>query len=450
MVNLEGEMSARLIRITGVIPFRAALLGGAAVALALGASAPASAASMKERGLENRVNELEQELRNMQNRMKRVEDREYSAPERVVTSGRKQISVTLSGHVNRAMLFGFSRRYSDIHNVDNSNSSSRFIIDGRGRIDEDISVGTRIEVGTRLNQSSRTNRTNDFTGGDGLLDLRKVEFFVHHNSFGRLWMGRGDNAARGATAVDLSNTGVVGSVDVGDVAGGLFFGNPNGDFGGVLEGTNIAVPQIRNLFSPLKGQRNNRIRYDTPKFAGFMVSASYGERRVADIAIRYDNDRAGPFHIAGAVAFSHRPGPLCGRCGDPGTDNQLTGSVSILHKASGLSLTGAGGAAFARATGADTARMWYIKGGWQSATVFPRLGLTALSVDFTQQWDMAATNVTGTPGRSAAWALGFQAVQRIDSAAMEVYLGMRYHDAKLQSRRLDAVTAIMTGARIRF
>ena len=102
-----------------------------------------------------------------------------------------------------------------------------------------------------------------------------------------------DNAA---ILVDGSGSLVVANNVAFDV-GGFSFRNsgPTGDVGILTAGACIpgdcfGVPQ-------------NSVRYDSPTFAGFSASASWGEDDVWDIGLRYAGELGG-FKLAGTVVYA--------------------------------------------------------------------------------------------------------------------------------------------------
>ena len=81
-------------------------------------------------------------------------------------------------------------------------------------------------------QSNASNSTDIDIGengdsGDVDLNERKIEFYVNHKRFGRLWLGQGDTASNGTSEVDLSGTTVVTYSSIEDMAGGFNFRDDN-------------------------------------------------------------------------------------------------------------------------------------------------------------------------------------------------------------------------------
>ena len=99
-------------------------------------------------------------------------------------------------------------------------------------------------------------------------------------------------------------------------------------------------------------RRDDRIRYDTPKFLGFQASVGHVQGGENDYALRYSG-QWGDFKTAAAVAWANIAST------STSTDFQSNGSGSILHAPTGLSLTLAGGQAKAKAVGRANPTFFY-------------------------------------------------------------------------------------------
>ena len=145
-------------------------------------------------------------------------------------------------------------------------------------------------------------------------------------------------------------TGVINYSGIADMAGGLFFQNNT-----AIVATN---PKINQVFSNFDGlSRDDRIRYDTPKLAGFTASASHISGGGWDAALRYaaNYENAG-IKTAAAIAFAD------GSDIDK-FDDQLAGSLSLIHQ-SGINGTFAAGTRSLETTGRDDANFIYGKIGY--------------------------------------------------------------------------------------
>ena len=392
---------------------RAACLCGAAVIGLTANSAPASAQSLDE--LRRQVEILTQRIEQLEAQQRSRPAGAPAGAEGLVESGEDNIRLTLSGQVNRGVLFADNGSDSEVFHVDNDNSSTRIRFIGEGDLNDDITVGTQIEVQFESNSTAAISFNQSGSVGPDNFTERKLELYFDSDQFGRVWLGQGDTASNSTSEVDLSGTAVVGYSGISDLAGGLEFQN----------GT-----QINQAFSNFDGlSRDDRLRYDTPNFGGFTLSASAVESDEWDAALRFSGEIAG-VQAAGAVAYA-----------DSNTLKQVNGSASVLFP-SGLNFTAAAGSRDLDAAGRDDPFFYYVKAG-QRLDVFD-IGQTRLAIDFTQADDVNANGDEFT-------SYGAFVVQNLDPVATELYLGVRNHALDTAGGGdPDDIIAVLAGARIKF
>ena len=231
------------------------------------------------------------------------------------------VDFAISGQINRAALYADDGHTAKWFFVDNDNSSTRFRFTGSNDFEKDWKVGIVWEVEMQSNPSNEMDMDLNGDTTDVTFNERKMEFWVG-NAWGKAWLGQGDMAGNGTSEVDLSGTTVAAYSSVGDVGGGFFF-QDNGVY------STTTVGGSRSNFDGLS--RKDRVRYDTPTFAGFSGSGSIGNSSIWDVALRYAGD-FGWAKLAAAAAWS-----------DYGTssstnDNILSSSASLLFDF-GLNLT---------------------------------------------------------------------------------------------------------------
>ena len=187
--------------------------------------------------------------------------------------------------------------------VDNSNSNSRVGLWLRG-VYGDNNLALNVETALGLRQSSALSATNTPKAIDWeRTSIRKVDVSWETAGFGTFYVGQGSMATDGVAENDLSGTSLVMYSSVPDTAGGFEFRDSSGAFSGIT---------IGSRFSNLDGGRRGRVRYDTPEFSGFILSAAYGEEildrdndnKFADVALKYSADIT-DFKIQAAVGYSH-------------------------------------------------------------------------------------------------------------------------------------------------
>ncbi|MFP2767880.1 hypothetical protein [Oceanisphaera sp. KMM 10153] len=368
-----------------------------------------------------RVNQLETKTLNAEARAqaaeKKAETMSSSRAPSVVSSGNDKIRVSVSGHVNRALLVVDDGEETDLYHVDNDSSSTRLRVIGEGDVSPELTVGTAIEVQLESNSSFNVSQDNEAVGGDSVSD-RRLEVYFDHDRLGKLWMGKGWAASEDSSEMDLSGTALVGYSSTADIAGGIKFRNGVG---------NLSSTRVGDVFLNLDGLgRRNRLRYDTPSVAGVKLAASAVEDSAWDTALTYAAEH-GLGSVAAAVAYSDQES----------NDGQVNGSASFLHN-SGISLTMAAGE---RDSGGLDPNFVYGKLGYQNRWF--DAGKTAFSADY-----HVANHAQVRSDKAKS--VGVQMVQNVDNWATELYVGYRNYDLERAGENLDEVDAVIAGARIKF
>ena len=345
-----------------------------------------------------------------------------AAGDKTVTSGNERVKLSVSGQVNRGVLFVDNGPTEEFFHVDNDNSSTRVRFIGEGKFNDDVTVGTQIEVQFESNSTADIRIDQDSPAGPNSFTERKLEFFVDSETLGRLWVGQGDTASNSTSEVDLSGTDVVAYSGIADMAGGIAFATSG----------NVLGPRINQAFNNFDGlSRDDRIRYDTPSLAGFTASASAVDGGSWDAALRFAGDFGGIKTVA-AVAYANANSRQ-------GFD-QVNGSVSVLLPM-GLNLTGAAGTRDISARSGDDPMTYYVKLGYRFQPF--DFGETALGIDYGKTDDLAAMG-------DEFMTYGAFAVQRFDQIGTEFYLAVRNHELDRSGTDFDDVFAVLSGARIKF
>lgn len=356
-----------------------------------------------------------------------------------VASGGQTARVTLSGQLNRALLWGDDGLTSKLRNVDNNQSSTRLRIFAVGQLDANTFVGGQVETELRSNSSARIHLQDDGPNSSesSTFTERQIEAIVYSKVYGRLRIGQGSTASDESTQADLADTGIIGGVQVSDFDGGFQFRTRD---------SNQAGPAVGSVFNYFAGLgRDDRIRYDTPSWRGFSFAASAVDGGAWDMALRYAG-QTGRVRLIAALAYADatsRDNPL------PAVtaldSRQISGSLSLLVRPLGLSVTVAAGTRdvdYMDSNGADLdPGLWYGKLGWQGRLV--EFGATALSLDFAQNRSLSFDG-------DVARAYGFQAVQHIDRIGTDLYFGFRHQTLDRRGAQFEPLNAFMSGMRVRF
>ncbi len=412
-------------------------------------------------------------------------------PAAPVSSGGDRVKLSISGQVDRALLYGNDGKASNLRNVDNNVSSTRLRFVGEGRVTDTMTGGSNLEAEIRPNSSSTTTLTQNLPqpAAAATFTVRQAEGYVQDPAWGGVRLGFGSTASYQTSEIDLSGSFTATYVNVPDIDGGFafrqrgsarvpssntaFVTSPDGAFG-------PAVGAVFNFFDGLL--RDNRIRYDTPMFGGFQFAASLIDGGAFDTAVRYaakfdghqfaagigfvDADSRRHIPITAISGFPGAPANLYGYAGVPtgsnGTTNlatpvapnagdisangskQFDGSVSFLMK-NGLSLTTAGGyrdVNYRDPIGRKLAPVLiYTKLGYRFAWL--PYGDTAVGIDYTQNEEVQFHGDT-------ARAYGIGVVQFVESLGTELFAVAKYQTLNRTFARYDDLIALSTGARVRF
>ena len=341
-----------------------------------------------------------------------------------VMPGEDQVLLELSGQLNRGVLITNDGNDTDVFNVDNDNSSSRFRLVA-GYKNYGITVGARIEVQVVSNSTSDVNQNNKRDDDSDFFGLRKAEIWFD-TPYGRLWLGQGSTASDGTAEMDLSGTDVITYSAINEFAGGILFYD---DMANALTETTVG-----DVFANFDGLgRDDRIGYDTPTFAGFTLSSSWVTDDRWDVAGLYAGDFSG-VKLAAAISYAKN---------EPSFDSQVSGSISALHR-SGMNATFAG--AFQEIdTDSDDRTPYYIyfKLGYTKNLI--SFGKTSFSIDYYYGEEIGMVN-------DESQSIGFGVVQKIDTFATELFVGLRNYDLERDDENVDLnnIFGVLTGVRVKF
>ncbi len=236
------------------------------------------------------------------------------------------VDVTLSGHVNRALLITDTDSSTTSSVGDNGSSGTRVRFTGSGEMMEGQSAGVNLE----------------YAAGDDL-SLRYAEVWFS-GGFGRVSIGQGDQGGEGSVYSDKSgvfgighgqeNAGVTKRVVEGGKYRERAFTVVAEDGTELTAGREVEYDEEEyNYYTSLDGGsgRNERIRYDTPSVGPFSVAVSVGNGDQVSAGIRLNQD-------FGGTEFSAALGTIQW----PGERSTVSGSAGV-KLASGVTISGAWG-----------------------------------------------------------------------------------------------------------
>jgi predicted porin len=332
------------------------------------------------------------------------------------------LEVKVSGQVNRAIMNVDDGTQSNAFFVDNDISSTRFRLSATAPVMTGLRAGAVFETEFQSNPSDSVNFATQDIAADFL--ERHMDVFFE-GGWGKMSLGQGSGAADGGTEVDLSGTSVAHWAGTGNIGGAFEFRNSAGALTGIEMGDTLSQQDFES--------RYDRVRYDSPKFAGFSVAGSLGTkdngRDVRELALWYSGDMAALGRVAAALGWSNQQAPIGGE-----EDEVIGGSVSWLH-GSGLNVTLSHSQRDFRATG-DESTFLYAKVGY-------KFGRHAVALDWGKGEDQAAG--PGVEGDMIGVGYVWNPVQWA-----ELYAAAKRHSLDAPGVDADDLTMLMVGTRIRF
>ncbi|SFV38551.1 porin [Hyphomicrobium facile] len=189
------------------------------------------------------------------------------------------------------------------------------------------------------------------------------------------------------------------------------------------------------VWGDCNGLPTNSVRYDSPTFGGFSVSASWGEDDFWDVAARYAGEW-GDFKVAGAVAYSEtsRFSDDSVNVAQPFDSQYLQVGLYAEHVPTGLFAYGAYGHLDLNGSGVSANETFYVKGGIRQR--WNPLGHTVLYGEYERAENNFSSAVDANDdltflGKSNVKVWGLGAVQEIDAAAMSIWVKYRHIDADM-------------------
>ena len=128
-------------------------------------------------------------------------------PKAPVMSGSEFLKLSISGQINRMMLYADDGNQARWFQADNDQSSTHLAFNAEAKIDDQLSFGTVFEVKIKSNSTADVtiDQETAVLANQGFT-RRKMEIFLAHEALGTLSLGQGSSASNGTAEVDLSGT----------------------------------------------------------------------------------------------------------------------------------------------------------------------------------------------------------------------------------------------------
>jgi len=397
-----------------------------------------------------------------------LEERVAELEATTARKGNRVVSLQVYGQVNKARLFFDDGVDSDAFVVDNDYSGSRIGFTGSASLKPGWKAGFLVELDIQDAASDKVDNGNiAFVEGtpvdSGVHDdpadeivIRYSNVYLESEKFGRITLGQGSTAADGANEVVLGNSLRNSDIQMGN---SFVLRDHSAD--------TFSAVKLSGVASNFDAGRDDLIRYDSPSIYGFILSASWGDNDYADIALRFKKEW-NSVRVAAAIAYQwddskdgqnnatpNSPVPLVANNAANQEFETLSGSISVMHIPTGIYGAFAAGtkelsSQFAGFDG-ESASFWYAQLGIEKK--FLPYGSTTLYGEYASYDDvLTITNINGTSSKAERWGLG--AVQKFDSAALEIYAQATFwsFEASISGvdQNLEDFSTVLIGSRIKF
>ncbi len=394
--------------------------------------------------------------------------------------GNRKVSLTISGWVAEQVVFWDDGVESNVYVTGTGATlAGHFKLTGQATIAPGYQAGYVIHVETATVDPFAINQNNDDATLFPSVSLLQSYWFINSDRMGKLSVGQLSHASDN-TAILVDGSGSLVPANWLMIEGSSFglrassinisgIGSiPLGGFQtNIPWGAGIAHCQHTSLgiAADCNGVPLNAVRYDSPTFAGFSVSASWGEDDFWDVAARYAGEFNG-LKIAVAAAWSHQSdeggSTVNNLLGIPGLGISTTNlrqdsdylqiGAFAHHVPTGLFVYAAYGQEnndgvnlTSAILGANTIPLavhgghdndhWYVKAGLRRK--FSALGHTVMYGEYGQYNDMyhpgfdALELIPGLDVTSEMTSWGLGVVQEVDAAAMSLWLTYRNYSGEL-------------------
>ena len=393
--------------------------------------------------------------------------------------GNRKVSLTVSGWVGQQVMFWDDGQESNVYVHDlGTTLGSHVKFTGQATIVPGWSAGYVLHLEAMGSDSLTQNQfivdgPSVLTGTPNGVGTLQSFWFIKSDEWGKVSVGKQSQASDNtAILVDGSGSLVPANWVSFDVNSFFIRNSATGNLSSLTWGGAGGC-----VWGDCNGLPTNSVRYDSPSFGGFSVSASWGEDDFWDVAARYAGEWA-DFKIAAAGAFSHvsdtsgSANALTVNTAQPAGSDYFQAGLYIEHIPTGLFAYGAYGHLDPDSSLVlnDSANnTWYAKGGIRQR--WTPLGHTVLYGEYLRaENNNSTTNILVGPGDGngggvgdfsgpdfvgestvKVWGLGV--VQEIDAAAMSVWVKYRHLSADTSGTNAfatDDFDYVGTGALINF
>jgi predicted porin len=224
--------------------------------------------------------------------------------------GNRKVSLTISGWVNEAVFAWDDGTQRGYYQGTNSLEQSRVRFTGEAKISDGWSAGYTLEIGlqgtpsNQLSQLTGISQSPFFINQDRGNIIRKSYWFFKDKDLGQVAVGlNGTSTYHLLDDADAANTRSFADAEGPAVYMGAFLIRSGGNFvspAAPLKWTDVL--RGFNNSTPGQGGRRPVVRYDSPLWAGFVLTAAWGQSDQWDAALTYKND-IGNFSVLAKAGY---------------------------------------------------------------------------------------------------------------------------------------------------
>lgn len=376
-----------------------------------------------------------------------LEERVAELEATAARKGNRVVSLTVTGQVDRALMSWDDGVDSDTYVVDSAIQTSRFGLEGKATIKPGVVAGYVMQIDVNDAMSSIVSqRDPDGSGpapggdegfGESSIRIRANYVYIESQTLGRIAIGQ-NYSLNDAIAVPLQVVNTY-NTDGGPYADGFGLRTSDGGFSGLSWGQLIGNGP----------RRDDYLRWDSPSFGGFSLTALVGDDDVWEAGARYltKTDR---FALNTAIDYYNYDAAPLPSAGQLANFQEIKGLVSVKDIPSGLFLTAwAAQREYERAlsgvTLSDTGYSLQAFAGIETKLL--PLGSTTVYGGYGQYNNFASTGLSaanatafgvGADGRTGDYVADAEisrvtlgVVQNIQAAAMDIYAIAEHYSADI-------------------
>lgn len=397
--------------------------------------------------------------------------------------GNRKVSLTVTGMVAEQLTYWDDGQESNLYVSGlGATLGSNVQFNGKAQISPGFTAGYQLYLELNYSDPEFFNQDTDngLASSPNLstgVSVYRSYWYLKSDTLGQVSLGKLSQASdKAAALVDGSGSLLQANWVLFD--GLLFNIRENG-----TAGPNIGVwgnlGHCQLISTPIgancNGLTTNAIKYDSPTFGGFNVSASWGEDDFWDVTARYAGE-AGGFKLATAVSYSENKDENAGLYDLFGSPDHkdvsyFQAGLYLEHVATGLFAYGAygeedvNGAVTGFGPNGPTTPLassgfaipdgnhFYVKGGVKAKLT--SLGQTVFYGEYAQNNDQLGPNLLGAGYTGSELnRYGAGVVQYVDAASMSLWLKYRHFEGELDdgvtTTKLEPIDFLVFGSAINF